>query len=253
MVHGAVNSIDVLPVFIGYDSREPEAYEVAKASLLRHATIPIHVQRLDERALRFAGLYRRKWQTEGHQKIDTTDGKPFSTEFSFTRFLIPALCQWQGWALFHDCDFLFRADIADVLEEIDPAKAIQVCKQEYRATADIKMDGQVQQKYFRKNWSSFMLFNCGHPSAKLLTVDSVNSEPGSWLHGFGWCPDNEIGSLRNQWNWIDGTTEGEPLAVHYTLGGPWFPHMRDSDKLYFEEWRQEARRIGVLRKMDAAA
>jgi hypothetical protein len=115
------------------------------------------------------------------------------------------------------------------------------------------MDGQLQQKYFRKNWSSFMLFNCGHPSTKLLTVDSVNNEPGSWLHAFGWCPDDELGSLKPQWNWIDGTTEGEPLAVHYTLGGPWFPHLRNGNLPYFEEWRQEARRIGVLKKMGEAA
>lgn len=254
MVYGPVKRDEVLPVFIGYDSREPEAYEVARASILKHATIAVHIQKLDERALRFAGLYRRRWTSiDGRQKVDSGDGKPFSTEFSFTRFLVPALCQWQGYALFMDCDQLFMTDIAQLLEEINPKTAIQVCKQEYHATADIKMDGQVQQTYFRKLWSAFMLFNCGHPSAKLLTVDSVNNEPGSWLHGFGWCPDNEIGSLRNQWNWIDGTTEGKPLNVHYTLGGPWFPHLRNADQPYFEEWRQEARRIGVLRKIGAAA
>ena len=240
---------DVLPVFIGYDSREPEAYAVARSSLLKHASIPVHVQPLDERALRHSGLYQRTWRAEGNQKIDNQDNKPFSTEFSFTRFLVPALMQWKGWALFVDCDWLFRTDIAELLHEATEDAAVMVCKQDYRPTAEIKMDGQRQERYFRKNWSSFMLFNCSHPSNLMLTVEAVNCEPGSWLHGLGWLPDGEIGNVSHKWNWIDGTTKGEPKGVHYTLGGPWFPHMRNSNAPYFEEWRDEARSIGVWRHM----
>jgi len=250
LVHKA--NIDILPVFIGYDSREPEAYEVAKVSLLRHSTFPLHVQMLDERALRHAGLYRRKWHTEGTQKIDNVDGKPFSTEFSFTRFLIPALCQWKGYALFVDSDWLFRADIKKLVQNIDADMAVNVCKQDYVPKSEVKMDGQVQQKYFRKNWSSFMLFNCEHPTNKMLTVEAVNNEPGSWLHGFGWVPDNEIGDVDHRWNWIDGTTKGEPLAVHMTTGGPWFKHLRNATEPYFDEWRAMARSIGVWRTLEAA-
>ena len=242
-------ALDILPVFIGYDSREPEAYDVARASLLEHATFPVHVQPLDERALRHSGLYQRTWRTEGHQKIDNQDGKPFSTEFSFTRFLVPALMQWKGWALFADCDWLFRADINRLVHELDFRHAVMCCKQDYRPVTDIKMDGQRQEKYFRKNWSSFIAFNCSHPTNLMLTVEAVNSEPGSWLHGLGWVPDHEIGNLSHQWNWIDGTTAGDALGVHYTTGGPWFPHMRNSNAPYFEEWREYARKIGAWRHM----
>lgn len=207
--------------------------------------MPVHIQPLKERALRHAGLFYRPWRTEGSQKIDVNDGKPFSTEFSFTRFLVPALCQWEGWALFLDCDWLFMADIADLLKELDDTKAVMVCQQEYRPTAETKMDGQRQEKYWRKNWSSFVAFNCSHPTNRMLTVSAVNEEPGSWLHGFGWVPDKEIGLLDPRWNWIEGTTAGKPLGVHYTLGGPWFPHMQDV--AFAEEWRREAKRIGVWR------
>lgn len=251
VVMGRRADMDVLPVFIGYDSREPEAYEVAKISLMRHSSMPLHIQMLDERALRHAGLYRRKWHTAGAQKVDDIDGKPFSTEFSFTRFLVPALCQWKGFALFVDSDWLFRHDIAELVRNLDADMAVSVCKQNYVPHSDTKMDGQVQQKYFRKNWSSFMVFNCEHPSNRMLTVDAVNQEPGSWLHGFGWVPDNEIGDIDHGWNWIAGTTAIEPLGVHMTTGGPWFPHLRHEKQPYFDEWRAVARSIGVWRKLEA--
>lgn len=252
MVYRHMKKDEILPVFIGYDSREPEAWQVAKASILRRTTMPVHICGLDERALRFAGLYRRRWHAENGQKVDDNDGRPFSTEFSFTRFLVPALCQWQGWALFMDCDQLMMTDIAEILHEMDDS-AVMVCKQFHAPKTDTKMDGQAQQRYFRKNWSSFMLFNCGHPQNMRLTVDAVNNEPGSWLHGFGWCDDQAIGSLKPQWNWIDGTTEGKPLNVHFTEGGPWFEHMRWDDKPYFEEWRETARSLGLFPYRKVAA
>jgi hypothetical protein len=233
------------PVWIGWDSREPEAAEVTKSSLLQHATIPVHVQYLKESALRHSGLYRRRWVEENGQKYDSLDGKPFSTEFSFTRFLVPALQQWEGWALFVDCDWLFRADIKQLVDALDDRYAAMCCQQNYQPEAVTKMDGVLQQKYRRKNWSSFLAFNCSHPSNKFLTVDAVNGQPGGCLHGLEWLSDTEIGALDPTWNWINGTTEGEPKGVHYTLGGPWFPHMRESQEPYFEEWRQEARRIGA--------
>lgn len=249
MVYRALTKADVLNVYIGYDSREPEAYEVLRASILKHATMAVNIQKLDQRMLKHAGLYRRTWRAEGYQKVDNIDNKPFSTEFSFSRFLVPALMQWEGWGLFLDCDQLLLTDIADILHEMDPTKAVMVCKQNYDPVEGIKMDGMRQEKYFRKNWSSVMLFNCGHPSNKLLTPDVVNGEPGSWLHGFGWLPDGDIGDMHHGWNWISKTTKVEPKNVHYTEGGAWFPHMRNLDEPYFEEWRAMAKEIGIWRHM----
>lgn len=234
---------EILPVYIGYDSREHDAYQVCKSSLLRHASGPVHIQPLDERMLRHAGLYRRKWQTENGQKIDTGDKRPFSTEFSFTRFLVPALTQWQGWAIFVDCDFLFRADISLIQRSFNPKYAVMCCKQVYVPKSETKMDGQVQQAYARKNWSSFMAFNSAHPSNQRLTPHATNYEYGSWLHSFSWLAESEVGDLDHRWNWIQDCTEGEPLAVHMTTGGPWFAHMQDV--AYADEWRAEANRIGL--------
>lgn len=243
----------MLIVYIGYDSREPEAFEVARYSIIKHASVPVNIVKLDQQALRRAGLFKRTEAMIHGQRYDMIDGKPFSTEFSFTRFLVPALMQWTGWALFMDCDQLFRKDIAELEKELDDKYAVMVCQQNYLPKTDTKMDGQKQEKYFRKNWSSVMAFNCGHPENLNLTVDAVNMEPGSWLHGLQWLPDELIGNIDHRWNWIDGTTEGEPFNVHYTLGGPWFSHMRYSNAPYFEEWRQAARELGLWEKLEAAA
>ena len=116
---------DTLPVFIGFDTREVEAFNVCRYSMTRHSNIPLHVQSLNEKNLRWNKLYWRDFTTtKSGQKIDAVDGKPFSTEFSFTRFLVPALCQYEGWAVFVDCDFLFMADIGEMIESADETKAL---------------------------------------------------------------------------------------------------------------------------------
>lgn len=239
-----------LRVLIGYDPREDEAYQVCRASLLRHSSVPLHVQGLHLPALREAGLYRRPWRMENGQRYDEIDGRPFSTDFSFSRFLVPALCQYEDWALFVDCDFLFMADVAELAAYMDPAKAVVVCQQRHEPAAGVKMDAQIQTRYRRKNWSSFMLFNNGHPATRRLTVDAVNREPGSWLHQFDWLRDAEIGDMPAQWNFIEGTTEGTPKAVHYTEGGPWMAGYEDV--AYAREWKREASIPASPRAKEAA-
>jgi hypothetical protein len=227
-----------LPVFIGFDPREEIAFDVCRFSLLRRASVPLHVQALHRAELQACGLYRRRvrYREDGHP-VDAIDGRPFSTEFSFTRFLVPALCGYEGWALFVDCDFLFLADVAELCRHMDEDKAVMVCRQAHAPDERVKMDGCAQSRYRRKNWSSFMLLNCGHAAMRRLTVAAVNERPGSWLHGFEWLRDEEIGDLPHAWNWIAGTTAGAPKAVHYTAGGPWFPAC--TEVAFAREWRDE--------------
>lgn len=241
---------DTLPVMIGYDPREHEAFEVCRASLLRRSTIPLHVRALRLPALVEAGLYRRPWRMEGGQRFDLIDGKPFSTDFSFSRFLVPALCQYEGWAVFVDCDFAFLADVAELLPFMDESKAVVVCKQAHVPPDAVKMDGQIQTRYRRKNWSSLMLMNCGHPATRRLTVEAVNNEPGSWLHQFDWLRDADIGAMPVEWNWIDGVTPGAPKAVHYTEGGPWFSTHKDVP--YAREWMVERAAMAAAEAREAA-
>lgn len=228
-------------VFIGWDARENDAWLAARASLLHHAGQPVCVQAIREPNLRVGGIYCRDWIHNGDRRVDAIDGRPFSTDFAFTRFLVPLLCQYEGWALFCDCDFLFRADVSRLFDDPDPAKAVYVVQHDYAPPEGIKMDGQVQQAYPRKNWSSFILWNCGHPKNCALTQARVNREPGSFLHRFAWLDDADIGALDGRWNWLVGhSREANPYAVHFTEGGPWFANYQDVP--YADEWHW-ARRL----------
>ncbi len=235
----------MLDWFIGYDPREDLAYNVCERSILKHASEPVHIQPLVQRSLRWSGLYRRA--PFDQSKVDSFDGKPYSTEFSFTRFLVPALKQWRGWAGFCDCDFLFREDIAKLWALRDDKYAVMCVKHDHRPKEHTKMDNQRQEIYPRKNWSSLMLLNCGHPLMKALTVDAVNLEPGSWLHGLRWLRDEDIGGLPLGWNYLVGwNTKTEcidPMAVHYTAGTPNMSGYENCE--YADLWWEEAEAANV--------
>lgn len=215
------------PVFIGYDSREDIAYRVARRSLERHARNPLYVQPIEQRYLRATGVFWRP------------DDLTASTEFSFTRFLVPYLCDYEGWAIFFDCDFLVRGDLTQLGAYIDDSKAVFCVHHDYRPPETVKMDGKAQHQYPRKNWSSFMLINCGHPSSRKLTPELVSTASGKYLHQFEWCADSEIGELPMTYNYLEGwhTKEQEPnpVCVHMTRGGPWFAGYKNVE--YADEWR----------------
>lgn len=222
--------IDPLPYWIGFDAREKDAYDVAMFSAQRKSTIPLYVQALKHKNLRDKGLFSRRWEVnESGNMFDVLDGQPFSTEFAFTRFLVPALQDYKGWALFTDCDVLWVDDIGKLAAAKNDDYAVMVAKVDHKPTNSHKMDKQIQKAYPRKNWSSVILWNCGHPSNQKLTPEVVNTQPGSFLHRFQWLKDREIGDLDLGWNFLVGHTSRKikPRLMHFTDGGPWFDHMRD--------------------------
>ena len=215
--------------FIGYDPKEDIAYRVCKQSILKNSTIDVNVLSLKLHELVSKGFYKRN--------IDPLA----STEFTYSRFLVPALMNYNGWAVFCDCDFLFFSDVANLFKDLDHNKAVYCVKHDYTPKERHKMDGKQQTIYPRKNWSSFIVFNCSHQSNKKLNIDLVNSESGSYLHQFKWLKDSEIGGLDERWNWLEGWTSGHnnksPFAVHYTRGGPWFNEWKDVE--FAKEWINE--------------
>lgn len=233
-----------LPIFIGHDGREVIASDVCERSLLENSSHPLHITRLVEPALRHVGFYKRDWYMEKGVRHDLRDKKPFSTDFSFTRFLVPSLMQHRGWALFTDADFLFLGDVREVFSLADSKCAVQVVKHGPLNETGEKMDKQVQQPYFRKNWSSLVLWNCNHPSNQRLTPGVVNDKTGQWLHSFSWLEENEIGALPAEWNWlarIDPQPHKDPKAVHFTMGIPDMPGYEGSP--YAEHWRKVKARL----------
>jgi len=217
-----------MKVFVGWDSREDIAYQVCKHSILSKQP-DAEVIPLKQNELREQGLYWRD--------VD----KLASTEFTFTRFLIPELAQYQGWALFMDCDMILTTDIKELFDQVDDKYAVMCVQHDYTPREGLKMDGKQQTSYPRKNWSSVMLVNCGHPSNAVLHKELVNDPEisGAYLHRFSWLKDEEIGELDHTWNYLVGVYNDidVPKLIHYTEGGPWFENYRDCE--FHKLWKNE--------------
>ncbi|MBB4520485.1 UNVERIFIED_ORG: hypothetical protein M2435_001265 [Rhizobium sophorae] len=229
-------------IHIGFDPREANGFAVTRRSTRRQLTLPIPTSGLVLADLKARGLYTRPTSRRDGRLWDDISDAPMATEFACSRFLVPYLNNYDGWAIFMDCDMLVRTNLVRLFRQCDLSKAVMVVKHDHQPTADVKMDGQVQTRYARKNWSSLMVFNCGHPSNKALTVDLVNSVPGRDLHAFCWLKDHEIGALDQSWNYLVGHSSPEitPDIVHFTDGLPSLPGYEDCE--YADEWRAELSR-----------
>lgn len=231
-----------LQIFVGYDSREAEAYSVARESIRARLTQPVRINGVVLDGLKAKGLYRRPTERRNAKLWDVISEAPMSTEFAISRFLVPHLAGSQGWALFMDCDILCRTNLVRILDHADASKAVMVVKHDHVPSSSVKMDGQEQTRYARKNWSSVMLFNLEHVSNVNLTVDLINSVPGRDLHRFCWLKDDEIGELPPEWNFLVGHTDPSinPKIVHFTEGGPWMAGYENVP--FADEWRGERNR-----------
>lgn len=224
-----------LQVFIGDDSREPRAAATALGTLRSVGGDGVLLQ---DQVLRERGLFWRAVDTRAERTFDFVSQANQSTEFAVSRFLTPILATKQ-WALFVDGDVVFfDYALQTLLALADERFAVQVVKHEHQPTRTVKMDGQPQSTYGRKNWSSVMLFNCHHPANKRLTLRDVNFRPGLWLHQLGWLADSEIGELPPAYNWlVNEQPEPDPCYIgHWTNGGPFTPGWAgaDHDDLWLE-------------------
>ena len=218
-----MSTISQSQIYIGYEEREHKAYEVCESSIKRRSNIDIVKLRSQD-----IPEYNRDW------------GEPQSTDFTFTRFWVPYLSDYKGWSFFVDCDFVFLADPLEILENVDPSKAVYVVKHPgYIPNSQIKMDGIAQHRAYRKNWASFTLFNNEHPKNSTLTPHYLNNyRPGIDFHQFRWLDDEDIGSLPLEWNCMDDYYHLEsPKAIHYTDGGPWFDNYQET--MYSDIWNEE--------------
>jgi len=214
----------MIRIFIGYDSRESVAMHVLSHSIHKRASKPVSITPIMLSQLQ--GIFAR----EKHPLQ--------STEFSFSRFLTPYLCDFQGWAIFMDCDMLVEADINELWEMRDERFAVQVVKHNHVPEEDRKFLDQPQTKYEKKNWSSVILFN--NAKCQALTPAYVNTASGLELHQFKWLQsDAEIGDIPERWNHLVDYNPAieNPANLHFTKGGPYFEEYRDCP--YADLWRAE--------------
>jgi hypothetical protein len=216
----------MIRIFIGFDPRETVAFHVLSQSIHARSSEPVSIAPLMLSQL---------------DDLMTRERNPLqSTDFSFSRFLTPHLCGFEGWSLFMDCDMLVLDDIAKLWALRDDKYAVMCVKHDHVPEEDTKFLGAPQTKYEKKNWSSVMLFNNAKCTA--LTPEYVNTASGLDLHRFNWLgDDNLIGEIPHGWNQLVGYDESIPVEqvsnLHYTIGGPYFDDFVDTD--YASEWFTE--------------
>ena len=211
----------MINIFIGYDEGEKIAYSVLSESIRQHSSEPVSITPLDLSTTR--NIFTREKQPNQ------------STEFAFSRFLMPYLSNYEGWSIFMDCDMLLRTDINDLWKLRDNDYAVMCCKHDYEPNQNAKFRGAKNEPFPKKNWSSMMMMN--NAKCKSLTPEFVNTATGLELHQFRLLESEDlIGSLPLSWNWLVSEYDYNPKAnnVHFTLGGPYFKGYDKSD--YANEW-----------------
>ena len=190
----------MLKVFIGYDPRQPVSYTVLHTSIMTRSTMPVAITPLviEQLPLKRQGL----------------------TPFTYSRFLVPWLCKFEGRALFLDADILAQGDIADLwdLAGTDMGKAVWV-----------------RQGPMKFEWASVMLFDCDHGDNRILTPEYIETAKG--LHGIEWTKN--IGELPQEWNHLVGYDAPieNPKFLHYTQGVPVWKETLGGG--YANEWRTD--------------
>jgi lipopolysaccharide biosynthesis glycosyltransferase len=176
----------MINVFIGYDSKEKIAYHILSESILRHSSVPVS----------FTPIYLPNIQDSFNRPRNSLS----STEFSFSRFIVPYLMNYDGWALFLDCDMLFKSDIKELWDLRNDDYAVMCC----------------QHNYTPKSY--------------------IHNASGLELHQFKWLEDNQVGGLPLEWNWLAGEYPYNPNAknIHFTEGGCYFEKYEDCD--YSSDW-----------------
>lgn len=206
--------MDVVRLFVGFEPREAAAYHVFCQSVIEKASVPVA----------FYPLHG------GLKLVGQRDG---TNAFTFSRYLIPYLCDFRGWALFCDGDMTCERDILELWNARDSFnKAVLVVKHDYKTKHRRKYIGSKLENdnvdYERKNWSSVILWNCEHFSNRILMPDFVSEAPASFLHRFQWLQDSQIGVLPHDWNHLVSEDPPGPAAVyHHTLGVPGIKHYAD--------------------------
>lgn len=213
----------MITVAIGYDPKESIAYHVCCNSIIRTTSQPVAIIPL---ALNIFENYK-----ETH-----SDG---SNHFVYTRFLVPHLMEYKGWAIYIDGDMILQSDIEELWQLRDESKAVMVVKHNYKTKMPTKYLGAKNDDYPRKNWSSVILWNCQHPVNQLVTPEFVQNSTGSQLHRFSWLSEELIGDLPIEWNWLadEYGANTDAKLIHYTLGTPCFKEFANTPMT--EYWNQE--------------
>lgn len=174
-------------VFIGVDPRQPVAAAVMNYTIQKNASKPVAVTELHLNQL---PITRRGL-----------------TEFTYSRFLCPHLCDYQGVSVFVDADMMVTGDIWELAEHAD--EAVNVAKHAERF-----------------EWPAVMVFN--NEKCKNLTPSYVEN-PENKMFDFAWA--SGIGDIPAEWHYVVGydAPRDDAKLWHFTQGIPEHPECRFAD------------------------
>ena len=193
----------MMRVFVGYDARQPVAFHVAAQSILNHCSVPVSITPL---------------------KIETLPiTRVGLTPFTYSRFLVPWLCGYQGRAIFMDSDFLARTDIAPLHgTEMSPM-------------SDVGFVPHSGSRRFER--ASLMVFN--NYLLKQLTPEYVQTAKTLHTCEFAQSPCH----LDKRWNHLVGYDEPSKDAkmAHFTQGLPCYTQTQNDE--FASEWVKVAKQV----------
>jgi len=199
---------EIVDIIVGFDQREAVAYHTFTQSVIEQSTIPIRFTPLSMKSL------------SGYNEVH----KDGSNDFIYSRFLVPYMMNFKGWAIYADGDMVCLQDIKNLWSLRNNNYAVQVVKHDYKTKITEKYWGNKNEDYPRKNWSSLILWNCEHKAHKILDPDFIQKQTGAFLHRFSWVKDTDIGEINKEWNWLAMEYEDKKdiNLIHYTIGTPCF-------------------------------
>lgn len=197
---------EVLRIFIGYDHRQPISLNVLASSIYTKSSLPVAIVPLvlPTLPLKRQGL----------------------TPFTYSRFLVPHLCGYNGWGLFLDADMILMDDIAKLF-----------------ALKDEKFGAMVSKNKMKFEWASAILFNCA--KCEMLTPEFIEQAPR--LHDMSFLAPELVGELPGEWNHLVGYDEpsANPKLIHYTQGVPAFEQTQDCE--HAQAWYSEHAKMNSVR------
>jgi len=206
-------------IFVGYDGKHTDAAATCVNSIYyamgSQMSKTVEVELLDISKI---PEYTREYKNQ-------------STEFAYSRFLVPYLSNYEGMSIFVDDDYIFTKDIRNLFYFINHDQAVSCVQHNFEEKYNTKFNNEKDVWYPKKLWSSLMVFNNEHPDCKKLTPEIVNTESGKYLHQFEWT--DKIGSIPKMWAWTEGYDDINSIhharGLHWTRGGPWIEDMNCSE------------------------
>lgn len=205
-----------LPVFVGCMPEQELAYLVLKYSIEKNSSVSVRVQRLHEAVAAMGLSVPAPADPANHGR----------TPFSFQRFAIPALCDYQGRAVYLDSDMQVFADMRELAQfPLDDLQMVSAAA----------APGSMRAPQF-----SVMLIDCAKlrwdVSELVGRLDRGALSYEDLMHHMRsvdrWAP-----ALPCTWNSFEAYEEGRTQLVHYTDMDtqPWLNPWHPLGKLWMQD------------------